>query len=92
MPPILQTGASIPPGVGERAYYDESSTGCMAWEINDTKTLCHFSSPASFYPGPNSTFVGVVKTVGSVCHHVPAGRPFSVAISDDNQSPHNDQA
>ena len=91
MPPVLQTGASIPPQVGERAYYNTSSIGCLAWEINADKTVCHFSAPGSFYPGDDSKFVGVVKTVEGACHHVPAGRPFSVAISDDNQPPHSGQ-
>ena len=87
LPPIVQRGASIPPQVGERAYYSTASLGCMAWEINGTKTVCHFSAPASFYPTPTACFVGVVATVDGVCHHVTGHHPFSAGITDDDHQP-----
>ena len=87
LPPILQQGANIPPRVGERAYYNPSSRGCMGWEINGTKTICHFSAPASFFPEPAAHFVGVVSSVDGVCHHVSDHRPFSATITDVNHQP-----
>jgi hypothetical protein len=78
IPPIIEKGASIPPQVGERAYYNDASDGCMAWEINGNKSLCHFSAPSSFYPGPGATFIGVVERVDGVCHHVLPPSGFSV--------------
>ena len=78
VPPIIAECASIPPIVGERAYYDDKSHGCMAWEINGNKSFCHFSAPNSFYPGPHLRFIGVVEKVDGVCHHVPRPTHFSV--------------
>ena len=78
IPPIIEKGASIPPQVGERAYYNNASAGCMAWEINGNKSLCHFSAPSSVYPGPGAIFIGVVDKVDGVCHHVLPPSGFSV--------------
>ncbi len=88
LPPLVERNVSIPPKVGERAYYDKRSNGCMAWEINGNKSLCHFSAPASFYPGPQTAFVGVVENVDGVWHHVLPPSHFSTQIQDDDQPPY----
>ena len=85
LPPLIEHSVSIPPKIGERAYHDERSNGCMAWEINGNQSLCHFSAPASFYPGPQTRFVGVVEKVDGVWHHVLPPSHFSAQVQDDDQ-------
>ena len=81
--PVLRSGTSVPPRIGERAYFEAESAGCMAWEINGRHILCHFSAPRWFSPGPQAQFVGVVEKIDGVQHHVTGGRPFSAGIPHD---------
>ena len=81
--PVLRKGTSVPPRIGERAYFEAESTGCMAWEINGSNILCHFSAPDWFCPGPQAQFVGIVEKIDGVQHHVTGRRPFSAGIPYD---------
>ena len=57
------SGRSVPPIIGQIGYFDGACSG-LAWQINGSPRLCHFSAPKWYYPGAGPVSVGVVDSVG----------------------------